>query len=164
MHHAWWTCARFLSPPYGHLVLHAAFSKPIWPLSTFGMLVWKLNKARTRTEMNCTTATSWHENRENPSEQKLSHFILCSAFLVPRNSKQRKGNCHNPIFIPGIFSGVGTQNEVTRTKPSRPEMVHHTQKTLKMGSRAHFPKSGEVWPRPWPDQKQDLADQPLTIE
>jgi hypothetical protein len=24
--------------------------------------------------------------------------------------------CHNPIFTPGIFSGVGRQNEAARTK------------------------------------------------
>jgi hypothetical protein len=47
---------------------------------------------------------------------KIESFILCPTFLVPRNAKQRRGNCHNPIFTPGIFSGVSTQNEAARTK------------------------------------------------
>jgi hypothetical protein len=71
----------------------------------------------------------WHANRDKlrdsrrrtrkprKSERaKIESFILCPTFLVPRNAKQRRGNCHNPIFTPGIFSGVGTQNETTRTK------------------------------------------------
>ena len=29
--------------------------------------------------------------------------------------------CHNPIFTPGIFSGVGTQNGTARTRLDRPK-------------------------------------------
>jgi hypothetical protein len=28
-------------------------------------------------------------------------------------TSNEEGGCHNPIFTPGIFSGVGTQNETT---------------------------------------------------
>jgi hypothetical protein len=68
----------------------------------------------------------WHVNRDKlcdnrkqtrkprKSERtKIESFILCLTFLVPRNAKQRMGNCHNPIFTPRIFSGVSTQNEAT---------------------------------------------------
>ena len=73
----------------------------------------------------------WHANRDKPhgnrnkvqerrkSERvKIESFVLCPTFLVPRNSKHRRGNCHNPIFTSGIFSGVSTQNETARTKPA----------------------------------------------
>ena len=72
----------------------------------------------TQTETNYAAAVTNHGNRENPSGQKIESFILCPTFLVPRNAKQRKGNCHNPIFTHGIFSGVGTQNGTARTKPA----------------------------------------------
>ena len=71
-----------------------------------------------QTEMNCATTVSESGNRENPNGQKIESFILCLMFLVPRNAKQRRGNCHNPIFTHGIFSGVDTQNEAARTKPA----------------------------------------------
>jgi hypothetical protein len=73
----------------------------------------------------------WHANRDElrsnrriarkprKSERaKIESFVLCPTCLVPRNAKQRRGNCHNPIFTHGIFSGVGTQNETARTKPA----------------------------------------------
>ena len=63
----------------------------------------------------------WHANRDKlrrnrnqagkprKSERaKIESFILCPTFLVPRNVKQRRGNCHNPIFTHRIFSRVGT--------------------------------------------------------
>jgi hypothetical protein len=66
----------------------------------------------------------WHANRvelrgnhnkarkSRKSERaKIELFILCPTFLVPRNAKQRRGNCQNPIFTHEIFSGVDTQNE-----------------------------------------------------
>jgi hypothetical protein len=49
---------------------------------------------------------------------KIESFILCPMFLVPRNAKQRRGNCHNPIFTHGIFSGAGTQGGATRIQPA----------------------------------------------
>uniref|UniRef100_A0A2N9HI90 Uncharacterized protein n=1 Tax=Fagus sylvatica TaxID=28930 RepID=A0A2N9HI90_FAGSY len=36
---------------------------------------------------------------------KIESFILCPTFLVPRNAKQRRGNCHNPIFTHRDFLG-----------------------------------------------------------
>ena len=47
---------------------------------------------------------------------KIESFVLCPTFLVPRNAKQRRGNCHNPIFTHRIFSDVGTQNGIARTE------------------------------------------------
>jgi hypothetical protein len=47
---------------------------------------------------------------------KIELFILCPTFLVPRNAKQRRGNCHNPIFTHRIFSSVGTHGGATRTQ------------------------------------------------
>ena len=71
----------------------------------------------------------WHANRDDPHSNrnrsqklrkskraKIESFILCPTLLVPRNAKQREGNCHNPIFTHGIFSGVGTQNRTARTE------------------------------------------------
>uniref|UniRef100_A0A2N9FKU3 Uncharacterized protein n=1 Tax=Fagus sylvatica TaxID=28930 RepID=A0A2N9FKU3_FAGSY len=68
------------------------------------------------------TPEDWHANRDKlrdsrrrtrkprKSERaKIESFILCPTFLVPRNAKQRRGNCHNPIFTHRIFSSVGTQ-------------------------------------------------------
>ena len=76
----------------------------------------------------------WHANRDElrgnrnqaqklrKSERaKIESFILCPTFLVPRNAKQRRGNCHNPIFTHGTFSGVGTQNETAQTEPAGSE-------------------------------------------
>ena len=73
----------------------------------------------------------WHANRDElrsnrnqarkprKSERaKIESFILCPTFLASRNAKQRRGNCHNPIFTHRIFSGVGTQNGTTRTEPA----------------------------------------------
>jgi hypothetical protein len=73
----------------------------------------------------------WHANRDELrgnrnrvrkprkfEQAKIESFVLYPTFLVPRNAKQRRGNCHNPIFTHGIFSGVGTQNETARTKPA----------------------------------------------
>jgi hypothetical protein len=34
------------------------------------------------------------------------------------SSKITQCACHNPIFIPGIFLGVGTQNEAAQVEPS----------------------------------------------
>ena len=49
---------------------------------------------------------------------KIESFFFCPTFLMPRNAKQRRGNCHNPIFTPRIFSGFDMQNEAARTKPA----------------------------------------------
>ena len=95
-------------------------------------------KIGTQTEVNCATTVNGHGNRKNPSGQKIESFIFCSAFLVPRNAKQRRGNCHNPIFTPEIFSGVDTQNEVVRTEQDRLDRGPPHQKNLKTGPRAHF--------------------------
>jgi hypothetical protein len=34
------------------------------------------------------------------------------------NTNATPPRCHNPIFTPGIFSGVGAQNKTARTKPT----------------------------------------------
>jgi hypothetical protein len=73
----------------------------------------------------------WHANRDEMRSNhrrarkprkferaKIESFVLCPTFLVPRNAKQKRGNCHNPIFTHGIFSSVNTQNETARTQPA----------------------------------------------
>ena len=44
--------------------------------------------------------------------------VIYSLSDVPCAKKRqtKKGQLHNPIFTPGIFSGVGTQNEAAQTK------------------------------------------------
>jgi hypothetical protein len=86
--------------------------------STFGISIWTLGGTGTQTEMNCAATVREHGNRENPKRAKIESFILCPMFLVPRNAKQRRGNCHNPIFTHGIFSGAGTQGGATRIQPT----------------------------------------------
>ena len=49
-----------------------------------------------------------------PSEQRE---LMDSEFPDEDVMAADEGNhCHNPIFTPGIFSGVDTQNEIARTK------------------------------------------------
>ena len=49
---------------------------------------------------------------------KIESFILCPTFLVPRNVRQRRDNCHNPIFTHRISTGVDAQNGPARTEPA----------------------------------------------
>jgi hypothetical protein len=99
----------------------------------------------------------WHANRDKlrdsrrrtwkprKSERaKIESFILCPTFLVPRNAEQRRGNCHNPIFTPGIFSSVGTQNEATRTKSACSNEGSSPQILPKKRSETHFPRFDQV--------------------
>ena len=93
--------------------------------------------------------------------------------------------CQNTIFTPKIFSCVGTQNEVARTKPVWPKRGLVALKNSKKHSREciswglgrfdqcwpsltrvdrGWPSLTKVWPRPWSGQKQDLIDYPLTIK
>ena len=139
---ATWVCFSCRSPTSCHAPPFHTPSNLLWPWNA----CLEAKKIGTQTEANCATTVNGHENRENPSEQKSSHFILCPTFLVPRNAKQRRGNCHNPIFTPGIFSGVNTQNEVARTQPNWPQGGQPYLKTLKMGPGSHFLEFGEVWP------------------
>jgi hypothetical protein len=99
----------------------------------------------------------WHANRDKlrdsrrstrrprKSERaKIESFILCPTFLVPRNAEQRRGNCHNPIFTPGIFSGVGTQNEAARTKLACSDEGSSPRILPKRRSETHFPRFDQV--------------------
>jgi hypothetical protein len=99
----------------------------------------------------------WHTNRDKlrdnrrrtrkprKSERaKIESLILCPTFLVPRNAKQKRGNCHNPIFTPGIFSGVGTQNEVARTKSACSDEGSSPQILPKRRSETHFLRFDQV--------------------
>ena len=52
--------------------------------------------------------------------------------------------CQNPIFTPGIFSSVDTQNKAALTEPGRPDKGPAHQKNLKTGFGAHFLEFGEV--------------------
>uniref|UniRef100_A0A2N9EJQ4 Uncharacterized protein n=1 Tax=Fagus sylvatica TaxID=28930 RepID=A0A2N9EJQ4_FAGSY len=101
--------------------------------STFGISIWT-RRTGTQTETNCAATVREHGNRENPERAKIESFILCPTFLVPRNAKQRRGNCHNPIFTPGIFSGVGTQNEAEpEPSPYDPTRAHRIKYSQKEG-------------------------------
>uniref|UniRef100_A0A2N9GTP8 DUF7745 domain-containing protein n=1 Tax=Fagus sylvatica TaxID=28930 RepID=A0A2N9GTP8_FAGSY len=48
--------------------------------------------------------------------------------------------CHNPIFTPGIFSGVGTQNEAARTKSACSDEGSSHQVLPRRRSGTHFPR------------------------
>ena len=52
--------------------------------------------------------------------------------------------CHNPIFIPGIFSGVDAQNGTARTRPDQPNRDMSFQNDPRMLPRAPLPKFEEV--------------------
>ena len=52
--------------------------------------------------------------------------------------------CHNPIFTPGIFSGVGAQNGTARTRPDQPNRDPSFQNDPRMLPRAPLPKFEEV--------------------
>uniref|UniRef100_A0A2N9HAP5 Uncharacterized protein n=1 Tax=Fagus sylvatica TaxID=28930 RepID=A0A2N9HAP5_FAGSY len=49
--------------------------------------------------------------------------------------------CHNPIFTPGIFSGVGTQNEAARTKSACSDEGSSPRILPKRRSETHFPRT-----------------------
>jgi hypothetical protein len=99
----------------------------------------------------------WHANRDKlrdsrrstqrprKSERaKIESFILCPTFLVPRNAEQRRGNCHNPIFTPGIFPGIGAQNGTARTEPARSDNTSPRQILPIRRSETHFPRFDQV--------------------
>ena len=101
----------------------------------------------------------WHANRDElrsnrnqarkprkSKRTKIELFILCPTFLVPRNAKQRKGNCHNPIFTHRIFSGVGMQNKTTRTEAARSDEGPPHQITSKHGP-GHISKNSGSFDR-----------------
>uniref|UniRef100_A0A2N9I0W0 Uncharacterized protein n=1 Tax=Fagus sylvatica TaxID=28930 RepID=A0A2N9I0W0_FAGSY len=73
--------------------------------STFGMSIWTLGGTDTQTETNCAATVREHGNRENPSGQKSSHLFFVRRSLCQGNAKQRRGNCHNPIFTHRDFLG-----------------------------------------------------------
>ena len=119
----------------------------------------------------------WHANRDElrgnrnqarkprKSERaKIESFILCLTFLVPRNAEQRRGNCHNPIFSRGIFSGVGTQNEVARAKSAWSDKSLSRQITPEHGPGHISQNPGsfdQVWPRLtecWPGFDRAIPD------
>jgi hypothetical protein len=52
--------------------------------------------------------------------------------------------CHNPIFTPGIFSGVGTQNEAARTKSACSDEGSSPRILPKRRSETHFPRFDQV--------------------
>ncbi len=52
--------------------------------------------------------------------------------------------CHNPIFTPGIFSGVGAQNGTARATPDQPNWDPSFQNDPRMLPRAPLPKFEKV--------------------
>ena len=104
------------------------------------------------------------------------NWVICSVSdaLCP---KQIKRNCHNPIFTPGIFSGIGMQNEVTRLSRVWSKSSSNASRSSQKMAEGTFrevwkdltdvdqvwPSWTEVWPRQWPGQNQDWIDHFLTI-
>jgi hypothetical protein len=99
----------------------------------------------------------WHANRDKLCDSrrrtrkprrseraKIESFILCPTFIVPRNAGQRRGNCHNPIFTHGIFSGIDTQNEAARTKSACSDEVSSHQVLPRRRSGTRFPRFDKV--------------------
>ena len=95
----------------------------------------------------------WHANRDElrsnrrrtrkPRKSewaKIESFILCPTFLVPRNVKQRRGNCHNPIFTHRIFSDVDTKNGTALGRASMTRRSLATSNTPMKKVRDTFPK------------------------
>jgi hypothetical protein len=58
-------------------------------------------------------------------------------FSEKLNESRRKYStyCHNPIFTHGIFSGIGTQNEVAELSRPVPIRAHHLKYSQKKGPR-----------------------------
>ena len=81
--------------------------------------------------------------------------------------QQQMDKCHNPIFTPGIFSGVGTQNEATRTKSAWSDEGSSHQITSKRGLghiSQNLTKFDQGWPSltgvdlVWPRFDQAVSD------
>jgi hypothetical protein len=51
---------------------------------------------------------------------------------------------HNPIFTPGIFSGVNMQNETTQTQAGLIRRGLATSNNLKMEFETRFPEFDQV--------------------
>ena len=105
------------SAPNGPLEPRTASPHLVRSFSTLGMSIWTLEGLACKPSELRSNRRRTRKPRKS-ERAKIESFILCSTFLVPRNDKQRRGNCHNPIFTHRIFSGVGTQNETTRAKPA----------------------------------------------
>ena len=120
------------------------------------------------------------KNRENPSGQKLSHLYFVQRSLC-RTMPNKEGTTVITLFLPPGFPREST-HKTRQPGLSRfdPRGVRSHLRTLKTWLGAHFsrfrevwssltkvnqgwPSLTKVWPRPWPDQKHDLIDHPLTI-
>ena len=96
--------------------------------------------------------STWDRTRKPRKSQqaKIESFILYPAFLVPRNAKQRRGNCHN-LFLPSGFFRVSAR-KTRQPGPSRVDLtkVHHAQRPSR-SSPEHISRSlrrfDQVWPR-----------------
>ncbi len=83
-----------------HVPPFRASSDLLWPLKS--QKDWHANKDEL-----CNNRKLAQIPRKS-KQAKIESFILYPTFLVLRNAKQIRGNCHNPIFTPGIFSGIDT--------------------------------------------------------
>jgi hypothetical protein len=101
--------------PFHHFEPWTVFSHPDRSSPNPGMPIW-IPEGLARKPRR-TTQQPWESaETEKIRGGKIESFILCPTFLVPRNAEQRRGNCHNPIFTHGIFSGVGMQNGTAWTE------------------------------------------------
>ena len=145
MRRAWWSCARQLFLPCGHLVLCAAFSEPVWPSLTPRMPVWELKKVGTQIKTDCATVNGY-KNRENLSGQKLSHLFFIRRSLC-QTTPNKEGATIIILFLPPRFSQVSAR-KTRQPEPSRvdPRGTQSHLRTLKTQPGVHFSRFGEVWP------------------
>jgi hypothetical protein len=69
---------------------------------------------------------------------------LQNLVVTLENANLNPHDCHNPIFTPGIFSGVGKQNEAARTKSAYSDEGSSPQILPKRRSGTHFPRFNQV--------------------
>jgi hypothetical protein len=73
-----------------------------------------------------------------PKTAPFHHFKPQTVFSHPNRY------CHNPIFTPGTFSGVGAQNEAARTKSACSDEGSSHQILPRRRSGTHFPRFDQV--------------------
>ena len=73
-------------------------------------------------------------------------FVHLSAkFRIVKICLEEVYDCHNPIFIHGIFSGVDTQNGTARTELAWFDEASPHQILPWRSSGTHFPRFDQVW-------------------
>ena len=92
--------------------LNKSCSKDNFPLPRIDQLVDSTTGHRLLTFMDAFSG--YNQIMMDEDDQEKTSFITSKGLFCYKVMPF----CHNPIFTPGIFSGVGTQNETARTKPA----------------------------------------------